>query len=124
LTVGANSTATDIEPRGLTANSPPFTINGAPCVGTPVTIVTVPVFLIWILCGGEWLPTATLLKWIDVGLSLSLPPTGVGVAEGVAVAVADAVAVAVVVVVGEGEPVAVTVGVAVADGVGVGTIPS
>ena len=76
-------------------NSPPFTGNGAPSVGTAATIVTVPAFLIFSVCSADLLPSATLPNLIDLGLSLIVPPIrGVGVADGVDVVVADTVAVA------------------------------
>ena len=109
--------------------SPPLTTNGAPCVGTAASIVTVPAFLIFRMCDFDLLPTTTLPKLIDFGLSFSLPPACgvcVGDAVGVAVAVDDAVAlvvaVAVTVAVAVAVPVADAVGVAL--GVGVIRIPS
>ncbi len=112
-------------------NSPPVTTNGALWVGTAASIVTVPAFLIFSVCDFEWLPTATLPKFIDFGRSLSLPPgcgVCVGDAVGVAVVVEDAVAVAVavavIVAVAVGVAVLVAVAVAVAVGVGVARIPS
>ncbi len=131
--VGANSIVTAVEPCGLTRNSPPLSGNGTPCDGIVATSVTFPAFLIRIVRGAEWLPTATLPNVIDCGLSFSLPPgSGVGVAEGVAVAVAvgvavvvaDAVAVAVAVIVAVGEDVAVALAVGVGVGVGAAIIPS
>ena len=117
FSLSTNCNATLVEPCGLTMNSPPFTTNGAPCVGTAASIATVPAFLIWIVCDFDTLPTATLPNLIDFGFSFNFPPfTGVAVEVGVGVLVVDAVAVAVdvaaTVIVG------VAVAVPVADAVG------
>src|SRR5712671_4963836 len=113
-------------PFGLTLNcpAPELTGNCAPGIATAPVSKTVPAFLIRTVCSFDLLPTRTLPKFIDFGLSLSVPPLcGVGVDEGVAVAVGVAVEVGVVVAVAVGDAVGdgVVVGVAEAVGVGSGT---
>src|SRR6267154_155667 len=107
---------TALMPFGLTLNcpTPELTGNCAPGIATAPVSKTVPAFLIRTVCSFDLLPTRTLPKFIDFGLSLSVPPLcGVGVDEGVGVAVALGVGDAV----GDG----VVVGVAEAVGVGSGT---
>src|SRR5882757_11214737 len=104
-------------PFGLTLNcpAPELTGNCAPGIATAPVNKTVPAFLIRTVCSFDLLPTRTLPKFIDFGLSLSVPPLfGVGVEDGVAVAVgvADAVGVAVALGVGDAVGDGVVVGVA------------
>ena len=128
-TVGANWIVTAARPFGLTLNCPPpeLTGNCAAGIATAPVSKTLPAFLIRTVCSFDLLPTRTLPKFIDFGLSLSVPPLcGVGVDVGVGVAVTVGVGVTVGVVdgvgddVGDGDGVGVAVGEAV--GVGSGTI--
>src|SRR6266481_343439 len=111
-------------PFGLTLNCPPpeLTGNCAPGIATAPVSKTLPAFLIRTVCSFDLLPTRTLPKLIDFGLSLSVPPLcGVGVDVGVGVAVAVGVEVTVGVADGVGDTVGDGVAVAVAEAVGVGS---
>src|SRR5882757_4758195 len=109
---------------GLTLNcpAPELTGNCAPGIATAPVSKTVPAFLIRTVCSFDLLPMRTLPKFIDFGLSLSVPPLcGVGVDDGVAVTVGVADAVGVAVAVGDEVGDGVAVGVGEAVGVGSGT---